>query len=54
MKPHLAQGMAAVFDALTAPPLGRVDLVRIAGGLAVYGLYQLLEARYRMIAGHTL
>lgn len=54
VKPHLAQGMAAVFDALTAPPLGRVDLVLIAGGLAVYGLYQLLEARYRMIAGHTL
>jgi hypothetical protein len=47
--PGQAQGLEAALDTLLAQSHGRVLLGAVALGLAAYGLYSLVEARYRAI-----
>jgi hypothetical protein len=48
---QLAKGFGASLQALLEAPYGRVLLASTALGLGAFGLYQLVEARYRRLAG---
>ena len=48
-EPREARGLSGVFDTLAAQPFGPWLLGLVALGLACYGLYMLVEARYRRI-----
>jgi len=47
--PHRARGLGGALRAIEAQPAGDWLLALVAVGLAAYGLFQLLEARYRPI-----
>ena len=49
--PQEAQGLDGALDALARQAHGRWILAAVAAGLFIYGLYMLVEARYRVIAG---
>jgi len=46
-----AKGLEGVFDTLAQKPYGRWVMGVVAAGLIAYGIYTLVEARYRRIAG---
>lgn len=47
--PHEAKGLAGALRTVEAQPAGVWLLAVVAAGLAAYGVFQLLEARYRTI-----
>jgi hypothetical protein len=47
--PHQARGLSGALRAVEAQPAGVWLLAVVAAGLAAYGVFQLLEARYRTI-----
>ena len=49
--PQQAKGFGASLQALLEAPYGRVLLASTALGLVAFGVYQLVEARYRRLAG---
>ena len=49
--PQEAQGLDGALDALARQTHGRWILAAVAAGLFIYGLYMLVESRYRVIAG---
>ncbi|MFN3431968.1 MAG: DUF1206 domain-containing protein, partial [Candidatus Sericytochromatia bacterium] len=48
-RPQEARGLSGALAALAAPPLGDVLLAVVAIGLAAYGAYHLLVARYQRV-----
>jgi hypothetical protein len=49
--PQQAKGFGGSLRALREAPFGRVLLGSVALGLAAFGVYQLVEARYRRLSG---
>jgi hypothetical protein len=49
--PNDAKGIGGVLEAIAAAPLGETMLAVVAFGLAVYGLFMFVYARYRRIPG---
>jgi hypothetical protein len=49
--PSEARGIDGVLDALARPPFGPWMMGVVAAGLTLYGIYMLVESRYRRIAG---
>ncbi|HEV2914644.1 MAG TPA: DUF1206 domain-containing protein [Pyrinomonadaceae bacterium] len=49
--PREAQGLEGALDTLYRQPYGQWMLGAVAAGLIVYGLYMMVEARYRRING---
>ena len=49
--PSQARGIDGVLDALARPPFGPWVMGVVAVGLILYGIYMLVESRYRRIAG---
>jgi hypothetical protein len=49
--PSEARGIDGVLDALARPPFGPWTMGLVAVGLTLYGIYMLVESRYRRIAG---
>lgn len=49
--PRQARGLGGSLRALRDAPFGHVLLGGVALGLAAFGVYQLLEARYRRLSG---
>ncbi|HEY6078966.1 MAG TPA: DUF1206 domain-containing protein, partial [Polyangiaceae bacterium] len=49
--PRQAKGFGDSLRALLEAPFGRVLLGSVALGLIAFGVYQLVEARYRRLAG---
>ncbi len=49
--PEEAKGLEEVFDTLAQRPFGRWMMGIVAAGLIAYGIYTLVESRYRRIAG---
>lgn len=49
--PSEARGIDGVLDALARPPFGPWIMGLVAVGLTLYGIYMLVESRYRRIAG---
>jgi hypothetical protein len=49
--PNEAEGLGGALDALAQQAFGRWLLATVAVGLILYGLYMLVEARYRIING---
>lgn len=49
--PAHARGLDGALQLLARTPFGRYLLFAVAAGLAAYGVYTLVEARYRRIAG---
>ncbi|HYY56093.1 MAG TPA: DUF1206 domain-containing protein, partial [Pyrinomonadaceae bacterium] len=49
--PKEAKGLEGALDTLAGQPYGRWIMGVVAAGLIVYGLYMLVEARYRRING---
>jgi hypothetical protein len=47
--PGEARGLEGALDTLAAQPFGPWLLAFVAAGLACYGVYSLVEARYRRI-----
>lgn len=47
--PTEARGLEGVLDAVSAQPFGQIMLMLLATGLAFYGLYCIVEAKYRRI-----
>lgn len=47
--PTEAKGLEAVLDTVSAQPFGQVMLLVLATGLACYGLYCIVETKYRRI-----
>jgi hypothetical protein len=47
--PAEAKGVEGVLDTVSAQPFGQAMLIVLAGGLACYGLYCIVEAKYRRI-----
>lgn len=50
-KPTEARGLEGVFDTLAQQPYGPWLMGVVASGLIAYGIYMLVESRYRRIAG---
>ncbi len=49
--PEEAKGLEGVFDTLAQGPFGQWIMGVVAAGLIAYGIYTLVESRYRRIAG---
>ena len=47
--PGRAQGLEGALDAVARQPFGQILLALVAAGLACYGVYSLMESRYRTI-----
>lgn len=52
--PQQAGSMSDALDWLRQLPLGSILYVAIAAGLAAFGIYNLIEARYRIVRGPTI
>ena len=49
--PEEAKGLEGVFDTIAQRPFGQWMMGVVAAGLIAYGIYTLVESRYRRIAG---
>lgn len=47
--PSQAKGLEGALDTLAAQPFGQIVLAAVAAGLALYGVYCMVEARFRRV-----